>query len=198
MLPTFIPGNAIFKSKTHKRRKESLFPCCFYICSETLRSYGACKGFSSGSAGRAAERESPALWRWCAVSLGEEALRGQPLPSLHLSWVGFNTRRTLLLPSPTSSSRARSTRQTHGQPPVLVSWGCHRPVDTAAPSSSGWCRLCGVRAQHAAVCARPDPPRHRSYCQGASRWLSHPSAPCRATFQHHLTSVELLQGEIGQ
>lgn len=63
------------------------------------------------------------LWRWCAVSLGEEALRGQPLPSLDLSWVGLNTRRTLLLPSPTSSSRARSTRQTHGQPPVLVSLG---------------------------------------------------------------------------
>lgn len=58
MLPTFIPGNVIFKTKTHKRRKGSLFACCFYICLEMLMSYGAVKVFTTSSAGGGLSQKS--------------------------------------------------------------------------------------------------------------------------------------------
>ena len=89
---------------------------------------------------RAAEQKSLVLWRWCVVSLGKEALEGQPLPSLYFLHFSFNTTGKIpLFPSPMSVSRACSAGQTRMQPPAPVSSGtpgCHHPMGTAASSSS--------------------------------------------------------------
>lgn len=134
---------------------------------------------------RAAEQKSLVLWRWCAVSLGKEALGGQPLPSLSLLWVSFNTRRTLLFPSPTCSSRACSTRQTHGQPPALVSLGlspfCGHSSTTDLPvvetlwgQSSARCCLCAFRSSAA---SRLLPRDHSLVIASLSSLESHIPAP---------------------
>ena len=112
----------------HKRRKGSLFACCFYICLEMLMSYGACTVFTISSSGGEPSQKSSRAKRPGTLEMVSPLVRRHWKVSLFhpcVSSISVLTQQGKLFSSPVlHPSRERAPPSKHASNPQLrFPWG---------------------------------------------------------------------------